>query len=331
MRYPLISVIILNWNGKEFIKTCLDSVFKTKYPNYEVIVVDNGSTDGSVEFIKSKYSKVKLIRNRKNLGYAKGNNIGIKSSKGKYLVALSNDTKVDPNWLKELVRVAESDNSIGICASKQLYFDRPCIINSTGIVVFKDGTARNRGLGEKDEGRYDKIEEVFGAPGASTFFRREMLNKIGLFDSDYFSYQEEFDLAWRARLCGWKCVYVPNALVYHRVGATSRRYPNIAAYYMHRNRLWTIVKNFSLSSIVIYLPYIFLYELGSILYSLLTQNFIHVKAIFDALKGIPKILKKRKKIQKMRTVPESEITKYMLTPPFLNIISRILKGEKVGG
>lgn len=306
IKIPMVSIIILNCNGKNLLKTCLDSVFKQTYKNYEVIFVDNGSTDSSGEFIEKNYPSVKLIKNKKNLGYAKGNNIGIEISEGKYIATLNNDTKVEPDWIENLVEVAEKDCRIGICASKQLNFYQPNLIDSTGINLHRGAYPSNRGRNEKDNGQFDEQVEVFGAPGASAFYRKEMLNRIGLFDEDYFAFQEEFDLCWRAKLSGWSCVYVPKAVVYHVSGATAVPGSKFLIYYMERNRLLTIIKNFPLISFLRYSPYIFKYELD-ILFRIITSfEYGLITARLAALMLFPRMLKKRRKIQKARIISNRE-------------------------
>jgi len=224
---PKVSIIIVNWNGREYLDECLSSIYDQTYSNFEVIVVDNGSTDGSAEVLGEKFPFVNLIQNEKNLGFAEGNNIGIKKAfedqEVKYIATLNNDTLVESNWLKELVSAPERDKQIGSCQSKMLRYSDRSIIDSTGIKLLANGTVSDRGGGEKDDGQYDKLEEVFGACAGAALYRREMLNDIGLFPSHYFASFEDVDLAWRARYAGWKCVYVPSAVVYHFRFATQKK------------------------------------------------------------------------------------------------------------
>lgn len=325
MKSPLVSIVILNWNGKQLLKKCLHSVFRLNYPNYEVIVVDNASTDGSADFVGENYPKVRLVRNKKNLGCAGGNNSGMKIAKGKYICNLANDAKPYPNWLSELVKVAESDNRIGVCGSKQVFMHNPKIINSTGIVMSKDGVCRNRGWGELDKGQYEKIEELLSVPNVAVLYRKQMLKSIGLLDNDLFIYYEDTDLGWRARLRGWKIVYVPKAKVQHVVDATFRKYPYIKAYLMHRNRLLVMVKNFSFTSILMYLPHILITELVLVFYGLSKKSLADLKAIFGAVKMLPKFIKKRRDVQSKRTVEEKQIRQFIVNPPYIKFIKRLFK------
>jgi GT2 family glycosyltransferase len=306
---PLVSVIILNHNGRHMLKVCLDSVLAQSYENLEIIFVDNGSSDGSVEFVRENYlSRVQVIANGWNLGYVLAANQGIEDSKGEFLVVLNNDTKVDREWIAHLVRTALTDSNIGICASKQLNFDNPKIIDSTGVRLFRGGYARDRGKGEVDRGRYETTQEIFGAAGASAFYRRAMLDRIGLFDTDYFAYCEEFDLCFRAQLYGWLCVFVPDALVYHMGGATrARKDERFLIYYVERNRIFTIIKNYPLQLFSLTLPYLLKYELDIFIRFLMRFEKEVMTARLDALKLLPRMLYKRKLVQRNRKISVSRL------------------------
>lgn len=232
MIQPKVAIIILNWNGKEDTLKCLDSVKKLRYDNYVVYVVDNGSTDGSQEEIRKRFPWVHLIENTKNLGFAKGNNIGIKKAledpEIKYVFLLNNDTTVDPNCLLEMIKVAETYENVGIIQPKMLRMDDPKTIDSTGH-VFRWGRLVDRGIGEVDRGQYDDKLEIIGACAGACLYRREMLEDIGLFDESFFAYYEDAELSWRAYRRGWKARYVPTAIVYHKRGGTSNRNKEIKA------------------------------------------------------------------------------------------------------
>jgi len=216
---PKVSVIIINWNGKDYITKCIRSLKNLDYKDYEIIVVDNGSNDGSQKTLMKEFPSLKLIENGENLGFAEGNNIGIKKAfqdlEVKYIATLNNDTVVESSWLRELVYAAERNGRIGSCQSKMLRYSDHRIIDSTGIKLLPTGSVADRGSGEEDKGQYEKFAEVFGACAGAALYRREMLDEVGLFPSEYFASYEDVDLAWRARYAGWKCVYIPSAIVYH--------------------------------------------------------------------------------------------------------------------
>jgi len=310
-KIPFVSIIVVSYNGKHLLRTCLESVFKQRYKNYEVIFIDDCSTDGSTEFIEKNYPLIKLIKNKEKLGYALGNNVGIGLANGKYIATLNNDTKVDPYWIENLVKIGESDEKIGICASKQLKFYDTDTIDSAGIILHRGMYPSNRGYNERNKGQYDNSLAVFGASGASAFYRMEMLNQIGLFDPDYFFYHEEFDLCWRAKLWGWKCVYVPEAIVYHIGGATTGRGSKFSNYYTERNRLLTIIKDLPLILFWRYLPFILRYELDTLFRSITAFKYELITARFAAIMLFRRTLRKRKRIQCGRTISNREFENWI--------------------
>ncbi len=223
---PKISIIILNWNNKDDTIKCLDSLRYLNYNNYEIIVIDNGSTDGSQKEIRKRFSDVKLIENKENLGFAEGNNIGIQKAledeKIEYLFLLNNDTTIEPDILKELVKVAESDSKIGMLQPKMLRMDNPDIIDSTGH-IFKFGKIIDRGVGEIDRGQYDNKLDIIGCCAGACLYKREMFKDVGLFDKSFFLYYEDAELSWRAYKKGWKAKHIPSAIVYHKRGGTIKK------------------------------------------------------------------------------------------------------------
>jgi len=324
MTKPLVSIIILNWNGLEHLKTCLPSVIGQTYKNIEIIVVDNGSTDGSIEYVQSNDS-IKLVCNSTNVGFSKGNNIGIQIASGKYIAVLNNDTELDLNWVSSLVEVAEGHPDAGMFACKILsYYDRN-LIDCVGHLIYPDGLSRGRGRGEIDKGQYNKIEEVAFPSGCAALYRKEMLEQVGLFDETFFIYVEDSDLGMRGRLTGWKCLYVPNAIVYHKYSATMGEYSPRKAFLIERNRIWFVVKNFPFTMIIsscyhTFLRYLFqTYDalFGSGASSKLVSNeskwtviSVLFKAYFSALSGMPEMLRKRREIHKHKRVENGEIRKW---------------------
>jgi len=306
----LVSVIILNYNGGEFIEECINSVLTQTCRDMEIIVVDNGSKDGSVKIIKEKFGDaVKLIENEDNRGFAQGNNIGIYSAKGTYIALLNNDAVADTNWLAELIIAARrSENNYGMWASKILFYDNRRIIDTAGHLMYPDGLNRGRGKGEVDTGQYDKKEEVFFPSGCAALYSKAMLDQVGLFDPDFFAYGDDTDIGLRARIAGWKCMYLPTAIVYHRSSATAGRYSPLKAYLVERNRVWILIKYFPVRYILLSPFYTFmrlvLQAYGALTrtgssgrfaaqYSLLKLFIVLLKAYFDASKGLLKMIRKR--------------------------------------
>lgn len=254
-----VSVIIPNWNGLELLRRCLDSLREQTCSDFEVIVVDNGSTDGSVSELRAKYPWVRTLALEENRGYSGGCNAGIrkaglflcmstggkwsyKGTKGDLLVMLNNDTEVDPRWLAALVDAAGRYPEAGSFASRVMIYDDPHIIHSAGDLYRRDGTSDSRGVWTEYAPPYDEETYVFGGCGAAVAYRREMLEDIGLFEEAFFMYCEDVDLSWRAQLAGWKCVYVPEAVLYHHHGASSGG--AFASYHVGRNSLWVIARNY---------------------------------------------------------------------------------------
>lgn len=327
MSYPLVSIIIVNWNGRKHLEVCLESLQKQTYPNFEVILVDNASTDGSVEFLQQKYSNfARIIQNKENLGFAGGNNVGIKAAKGKYILLLNNDTEVHERWVEELVKVAGENPSAGMCASKILSFYNRDIIDVVGHLLYRDGLNRGRGRLERDVGQYDKVEEVFFPSGCAALYRREMLDDIGGFDETFFAYGDDTDIGLHGRLAGWKCLYVPTAIVYHKYSGSTSAYSPQKAFWVERNRVWVLIKYFPFSMILTSPIYTFsrflLQAYGAITkrgaagkfvneYSSKQLVIILIKAYWAALKGFPEMWGKRKEIMSMTKVSKAEFVGWL--------------------
>lgn len=322
MIYPLVSIIILNWNGERFLENCLSSVLNQSYPNIEVIVVDNHSTDKSVEILETKFRHLKSIKSDKNLGFAAGNNLGIQESKGEYVILLNNDTEVEPDWVEQLMKVCQAASDIGMCASKVKYVQDREILNSTGVVLYRDLTAINRGIGEKDERQYDRLTSVFCPYGAAALYKRKMLDQIGFLDEDYFMFREEDELGWRANLAGWRCVFVPTAVVYHYRSAGTKVGSAFKLYYGERNRLYTCFKYLSLSGLITTFPatlrrYLFSSRVSSdednIRISRMKLTGTLLKAYFDACRGFIRMRKKGREFLKTLKVPEQSVYQLLQT------------------
>ncbi len=321
MPRPFVSVIVVNWNGKAFLDDCLSSLRNQTFLDFELIVVDNGSTDGSVEIVRSHFPDCLIIRNTSNYGFARGNNQGIEKAKGKYIALLNNDAEAESHWLEELVKVAEEDQRIGMLASKIYLQGGHKIIDNVGHLIYRDGLNRGRGRLEADHGQFEQMEEVLFPSGCAALYRREMLEEIGLFDEDFFAYGDDTDLGLKGRLAGWKCLYVPTAIVFHRYSQSSGSYSPFKAFYVERNRVWIAIKYFPLSLLLkspFYTLLRFLLQgygalTGQGAAGRFTQEYSHLlllrvllKAYLAAFKGIPKMWKKRKEMEKWIRVSKKE-------------------------
>jgi len=312
---PLVSIVIVNWNGKHLIGECLDSLLAQKIDSFEIIVVDNGSRDGSAEFIRERYPRIRLVELPDNRGYAGGNNAGIRIATGKYTALLNNDTKVDVAWLSSLLQAAESSSArTGMWASKILSYDDPDVIDNVGLLLYPDGLGRGKGRLEKDRGQYDQREEALFPSGCAGLYRKEMLDEIGLFDEEFFAYADDVDIGLRARLAGWKCIYEPAAKVYHKYSSSSSAHSPFKAFLVERNRIWVLMKYYPLE-LILFSPFATFTRMMVHLYaafrgkgasgrfseqhSLLHAMTILARAWYSALIELPNIVRQRRAFQRL--------------------------------
>jgi len=237
----LVSVIIPNWNGLAHLPVCLASLKSQTHPDFEIIVADNASSDGSREWLAREHAGVRLIALDKNYGFAAACNAGLRQGRGEILALLNNDAEAGPGWLAGIVAAFARHPEAGLVASKMLLFDRRDTLHSAGDEYRRDGTPANRGVWQKDGPDYAQERFVFSACGGAAAYRRAMLDAVGLFDEDFFYSCEDTDLAWRAQLAGWRCVYAPGAVVYHKLSATGGGVT--ASYYDGRNFIYLLVKD----------------------------------------------------------------------------------------
>ena len=307
---PLVSIVLLNWNGKHHLERCLPSLVAQTCQDFEIILVDNGSTDGSVAYIQANYPSVRLIQNAENLGFAAANNQGIALARGRLIVVLNNDTELDPRWLETLVAAAEAHPEMGAFASLVLFDSQRDTIDSAGITVSVLGHGFQNRLGTPVA---DEMEahEVFGVCAAAAMYRRELLDDVGLFDADYFIYYEDVDLAWRARLRGWRSVFVPPSVVYHVHSATVGRASPTKKKLLVRNRLWTVVKNYPFPAVLAFALPIAAFEMANLIISLLRGDTAPLTGLRESLRGMRSALRKRATIQSRRMVSFRQIAAQM--------------------
>ena len=251
MKSPLISVIIVNWNGKEYLPACLDSLLEQSCTEFETIVVDNGSHDGSLELLHNSYPWVQVVPLSVNTGFASGNNAGFDVSTGKYIVTLNNDTTVDRSWLAELIAPVEADSLVGMVASRICAFDAPDKIDSLGVSICPDGMSRgSRRLARFSELSLAKTEDILLPSACAALYRRKMIDEIGFFDDDFFAYCEDTDLGLRGRLAGWQAVLARDAVVHHRYSCSGGAFSPFKLYLVERNHFWVALKCFPLSMLL---------------------------------------------------------------------------------
>ena len=251
-------VVILNWNGRGYVGDCVRSALDQTHPDTGVIVVDNGSTDGSAEYLRSQFPEVRLVALPENLHFARGINAGVelalRDPTCRYIVALNNDTKADAEFVAALVRGAASDR-VGMVQAKLLFMDRPSVLNTTGVLPTRDGSGVDRGWNQRDEGQYDAATDVFAPTAGAALYRREIFDTVGLFDGDFVAYYEDLDLAWRARLAGWETRFAPRSVVYHMYSHSSSYQSPWKTYQGERNRIWTLLQNYPMRYVAAAVPW----------------------------------------------------------------------------
>jgi GT2 family glycosyltransferase len=318
-----VSIIILNYNGKRNLETCLTSVMQSQFKELEIILVDNNSTDGSVDFVRTHFPNVKVIENNKNVGFAEGNNIGAKNSLGAYLIFLNNDTKVTAQWVERMVESVQSDPTVGICGCKVLLLDKPDTIDVVGgFACDKFGTGLNAiGHLEVDNHQYDSKKEVFSIVGASLLIRRDLFRKIGGFDAAYFLLGEDIDLSWRARLLGYKVIVNPLAVIYHKSMGTFNREKNQLRrgeirFLSEKNTLRSLLKNYSSSTLFKLLPVYFILQFYEVFFFMIMQRFhlalADIKSVLWNLRNFASTWVLHVAIQQIRVIDDKCIQKKMM-------------------
>jgi GT2 family glycosyltransferase len=298
-----VSLIIPNWNGLAHLRECLDSIGSLTVKPAQTLLVDNGSTDDSVLVVRTEYPWVTVVELDRNLGFAAAVNRGIAAGREPYIALLNNDTKLDPKWLEELLRALQEAPGAGMAACKMLNFFRHGDIDGAGDILTRSGAPATRGFGEPDDGRYSRRDYVFGACAGAALYRRSLFERIGTFDEDFESYFEDVDLAYRAQLAGWKCIYVPTAICYHKRGATSKLLPHYPVRMQERNLIAIYVKNFPATALLRKAPVIAASRLRNF-YRILRAG-AGQPALLGFLGGmmlLPRMLNKRKEIQRQRRI-----------------------------
>ncbi len=312
-----VSVNILNTNERQYLEKTLPLILDQSYPEYEVTLIDNASTDGSSDYVSEHFPGIRIVQNEENLGYVGGHNRGIAETDGDYVMLLNADIFLSRNFIEEKVRALESGDDVGMAEGKLLQirpdeteFPTYRIIDSTGLAINRMRKNRDRGYGEEDTGQYDREEFVFGPSGAAPIYRREMLEDIRIddeyFDSTFFIYRDEVDLAWRAQLQGWKCRYNPEAVAYHVRGYSPRsrkETPKRFRQLQFRNRYLMLVKSESFTNLLIHLPYLVFYETAQLGYVIFVEPhlFSGYRQFFELL---PEALRKRKVISRRKRVSD---------------------------
>jgi GT2 family glycosyltransferase len=313
---PLFSVVIPNWNGAGFLPTCLESLAQQTHPRLEIIVADNASRDGSQALLRERYPHVRLLELPTNSGFTGACNAGMQAAQGQIIALLNNDTEVDPGWAAAIVDAFQRHPEVGLVASKMLLFDQRDTFHTAGDYFTLDGRAGNRGVWQKDAGQYEREEYVFSACGGSSAYRQTLLDSVGLLDDDFFFSLEDIDLAWRAQLAGWRCLYTPKAVVYHHLSATGGGVT--ASFHDGRNLIYVLVKDVPRAIWRKYGGRILRAQWGQAYAALRAWRGAAARArlrgMLAALWKLPALLKKRRLIQAARSVSD-EYIESLLSPP----------------
>lgn len=326
-----ISVLIVTYNSSDTIKECLESLEEQVYGDFEIILVDNNSKDNTRAIIDEFRKKSSILLKTEflnfNSGFCQGNNIGYKSAVGNYIALLNPDAKADQYWLMNLVSMMERNSDVGICASKVLIWNGQKI-DSAGDILLCNFRVFKRGEGQNWH-EFDSPSLIFGACGAGAIYRKEMLDRIGFFDEDFFIQCEDSDLSFRAHLAGWKVFYEPSAKIYHKVSSSIGKASEICVYYTHRNIEFLRIKNVPSSVLLIFTPQIMIGLIVDFLYFGIKRRKwrVFLKAKIDAIKMIPQMLKKRKKIMKEIRVDNTYV-RSLISPINANDQLIILKLKK---
>lgn len=309
-----VTVVIPNWNGERFLGPCLSSLDRQTFRDFEVIVVDNGSADGSLDLLAREFPGARTIPLGENRGFSAAVNAGVRGSETELVALLNNDTEQDPEWLSSLVRAADARPEAGFFACKLLNAEHREILDGAGDALRSSGLPYRLGHSERDLGQYDKPSYVFGACAAAALYRREMLEDIGLFDEDFFAYCEDGDFSFRAQLAGYRCLYAPEAVVYHVGSASSggKRSP-FATRLGTRNGLSLLIKNLPLSALPASLPPILAGQILRTCIAALSSatREAHLRGLLEAFKAAPQMVEKRRYIQQRRRVPDSYVRKLL--------------------
>ena len=307
---PLASIVVLSWNGLQHLDTCLGSLCRQTLSDVELILVDNGSTDGTAEYVREHFPNVRIERVENNLGVPGGMNHGIRAARGTFIGILNNDTEIDPGWAEACVSALRNHPEAGAIASRVRLFWRRTHLDTAGDVFFSAGMVGKRGWLEADGPPFDHPAWVFSACAGTAFYRRQALDAAGLFDEDFEACIEDVDLSFRIQLAGWRCLYVPEAIVYHKLGATvgqglARPEHQLR---MHRNLWYMRIKDLPGSLWLRHLPEMLLAEALVLAASLRSGRIgVALRARGQVLRALPALLRKRRMIQRRRRAAPADI------------------------
>jgi GT2 family glycosyltransferase len=296
-----VSVVIPTWNGARHLERCLAALAAQTRPADEIVVVDNGSTDGTADWLRARFPAARLVVNDENRGFARATNQGILAARGETVVLLNNDTAPEPSGLAALVAPLAADAALGACAATLVFAHRPERVNAAGLTVGRDLVAFEEAFGRPASALPAAPWPVFGPSGGAAAFRRAALDDVGLFDERFFAYLEDVDLAWRLRLRGWRTVAVPAARVAHAYSATAGADSPFKRYHLARNRVWLLVKNVPGALWRRHAPAALWYDAAALLAAVASRDAAWLRGRRDGLLAARSLLPERRIIQRRRT------------------------------
>ncbi|MDX2149923.1 MAG: glycosyltransferase family 2 protein [Bryobacteraceae bacterium] len=326
-----VTVIVVNWNRRDLLRQCLLSLTAQRGIAFEVILVDNASSDGSVQMARDEFQRLlplTIVENTTNLGFCAANNQGFARARTPFVALLNNDAEACPEWLSALRQVFDHDAAIGMAASKILVWEDPSRIDKAGHLIYPDGQNRGRGTGQRDTGQFDAVEEILWPDGCAAMYRREMIVQIGGFDEDFFAYADDAELGLRARIAGWRCFYAPRAVVRHHRGATLGVASLRRLELIERNRVLLAAKLFPWSLLCLN-PVFYLARLAAGAWAalrgrgevrryrsttgLLPTALAMIRGDLQALWMLPKILRKRRDVKRWRKLTPRQTRQLILS------------------
>lgn len=309
---PIVSVVIPNLNGKHWLDRCIPSLLAQTLRPIEIIVVDNGSADGSADWLADTFAEVRVLRQTENLGFARATNLGIAASHGEFVVMFNNDARAEPDWLEKLVKAMGHDETIGSAACKTLDYDDSALIYSLGDGFLPNGDAFNIARGQRDRPDLPMPRFVFGGSGCTVIYRRSALDRVGLLDEDFFAFHEDVDLNLRLQLAGYRCLYVPEAVAYHVGFATGRKFKERNAFISGRNRWFVLLKNWPWSLWLRFAPQLIWRQAQWAWWGLKgdQESRARCRGSLDALRYLRRELRKRREVQRLRRVSARELAEF---------------------
>jgi GT2 family glycosyltransferase len=308
-----VTIIIVNWNGERFLERCLSALLAQTVVPHEIILVDNASSDTSLDVVR-RFPSVRLLTQNENLGFARANNLAIKAATAgsEWIVLLNPDAFVEPGWLEALLSAARNYPTFDVFGSKLMDAANPAVLDGAGDTYHMSGLVWRVGQGLPVSSVSDQVRPIFSPCAAAALYRKDVLLEAGGFDEDFFCYVEDVDLGFRLRMLGHRCLYVPGSVAHHVGSAVTGKRSNFSVYHGHRNLVWTFIKNMPGVLFWALLPLHLVLNIATVIYfAMRGQGKVILRAKWDAIKGIPKMWRKRQLIQSTRIATVSEIWRLM--------------------